>query len=166
MQAWQAMRLPTVVPASPFSKERGGLKAQRVTASEPSFVDGCPSRRSLVLGFLIHSVQKSAAKNLLHSWFPNPCKSVFSRGSLSESYSSGVLRHAIRLSAFWEKDKVRGCFWFSPIAIRCVIGTKAIPHLNSSPFVKGEADFLTERESTSYRAESRHSRARHHRRHN
>jgi hypothetical protein len=25
-----------------------------VTASQPSFVDGCPSRHSLVLGFLIH----------------------------------------------------------------------------------------------------------------
>ena len=48
------------------------------------------------------------AKNLLRSWFPNPCKSVFIRGSLLESYSSGVLRHAIRRCAFWEEDEGEG----------------------------------------------------------
>ena len=73
---------------------RAGLDAQRVTASQSSFVDGCPSRRALVLGFLIHSVQKS----------------VSIRGSLSESYSSGVLRHAIRSSPFGERMKVRDLF--------------------------------------------------------
>jgi hypothetical protein len=41
--------------------------SQRVTASKPSFVDGCQSRRSLVLGFLIHPLEKSAAKNFLRS---------------------------------------------------------------------------------------------------
>jgi hypothetical protein len=70
--------------------------SQRVTASRPSFVDGCPSRRSLVFGFLFH-----------------PCKSVFIRGSLSESYSSGVLRHAIRLSPFWGEDEGEGTFFLA-----------------------------------------------------
>jgi hypothetical protein len=35
--------------------------SQRVTASQPSFIDGCPSRRSLVFGLLIDSVQKSVS---------------------------------------------------------------------------------------------------------
>jgi len=35
--------------------------SQGLTASQPSFVDGCPSRRSLVFGFLIHPMQKSVS---------------------------------------------------------------------------------------------------------
>ena len=89
--------------------------SQRVTASQPSFVDGCPSRRSLVLGFLIYSVQKSVS---IRSWklpafLLYPCKSVFIRGSLSESYSAGVLRHAIRLSPFWGEDEGEGTFFLA-----------------------------------------------------
>jgi hypothetical protein len=70
--------------------------SQRVTASQPSFVDGCLSRRSLALGFLIHS-----------------CKSVFICGSLLESHSAGVLRHAIRLSPFWGEDEGEGTFFLA-----------------------------------------------------
>ena len=51
------------------------------------------------------------ANNVLRSWFPNPCKSVFIRGSLSESYSSGVLRLAIRLSPFCGEDEGEGTFF-------------------------------------------------------
>jgi hypothetical protein len=71
--------------------------SQRVTASQPSFVDGCPSRRSLVFGLLIYSVEKF----------------VSIRGSLSESYSAGVLRHAIRLSPFWGEDEGEGTFFLA-----------------------------------------------------
>jgi hypothetical protein len=76
--------------------------SQRVTASQPLFFDGCPSRRSLVL------------KTSRVPTFPiHPCKSVFVRGSLSESYSAGVLRHAIRLSPFWGEDEGEGTFFLA-----------------------------------------------------
>ena len=63
--------------------------------------------------FPIHSVQKlvSIRGYKLPAFLIHPCKSVFIRGSLSASYSSGVLRHAIRLSPFGERMKVRGLFF-------------------------------------------------------
>jgi hypothetical protein len=104
--------------SSPFVKGRGGLDAQRLTGfpviicrrlPKPSFPDAWfPDlfrakiradpwlKTSCVPTFLIH-----------------PCKSVFIRGSLSKSYSSGVLRHAIRLSPVWGEDEAEGTFFLA-----------------------------------------------------
>jgi hypothetical protein len=49
----------------------------------------------------------------LPAFLLHPCKSVFIGGSLSESYSSGVLRHAIRLSPFWGEDEGEGTFFLA-----------------------------------------------------
>jgi hypothetical protein len=84
--------------------------SQGVTASQPSFVDGCPGRRSLVLGFLIHSVQKSVAQNFLCSCFPDSSVQIrvhpwhFIRELFVGAYC--VMRFAS--PHFRERMKVRG----------------------------------------------------------
>jgi hypothetical protein len=71
-----------------------------------------------VLGFLIHfrvkiRVDPWLKTSCVPAFLIHPCKSVFIRGSLSASYSSGVLRHAIRLSLFWGEDEGEGTFFLA-----------------------------------------------------
>jgi hypothetical protein len=61
---------------------------------------------------LIHFRGKIRGEKL-PAFLLHPCKSVFIRGSLSESYSAGVLRHAICLSPFWGEDEGEGTFFLA-----------------------------------------------------
>jgi hypothetical protein len=89
--------------------------SQGLTASQPSFVDGCPSRRSLVLGFLIHSVQKSVAKNFLRSCFPDSSVQIRVHPWLfiGELFGGAYLCYALRLSPFLGEDEGEGTFFLA-----------------------------------------------------
>ena len=94
-------------------KGRGGLKAQRVTASQPSFVDGCPSRRSLVLGFLMHfrakiRVDPWLKTSCVPAFLIHLCKSVFIRGSLRRVIRPAYCVMRFVSPHFGERMKVRG----------------------------------------------------------
>ena len=83
--------------------------SQRVTASKPSFL-GVWSPDLFCGKIRVDPRLKTSGVPT----FPiHPCKSVFIRGSLSGSYSSGLLRHAIRLSPFWGEDEGEGTFFLA-----------------------------------------------------